>query len=453
MNWIKKKWSAVNIAFLLQHLPDWCTGRADELEKRLKLRYGEHYSKSRIGEEKEWLLRQYIVALFMMVLLLSVTGVQWQRQQAEFTEQLKRPAYGEATDYLNTRITAEYQGTSVKKNVTLRIRPQMLSDHELQKRLTDCSARMKAYILAENKDAHHVNTGLRLPKREERSGVNIDWSSEPAGLVSQTGELNYIAIQKPQWVTMKAELSLGQQHLNAEYQLRLLPAKEKEAYEEALAQQIQQVGKSISAGTYGEAIELPRVGNNGIRFSWKRAVPYTGTWILLLTTLVIAALFRSRYQRIDREILQYRERLRKEFPGVVTELVLLLNAGLVVTEAFCRIGGGNPDSEKNTLEQEFHNLCQRISMSNGSLSKELLAFTRRTGVRELIRLATIINDNLDKGSELSEKLEAESRLVWMNRKKGAEEEGRKMEVKLTMPLVLLLLIVVLITIAPIFLEM
>ena len=54
---------------------------------------------------------------------------------------------------------------------------------------------------------------------------------------------------------------------------------------------------------------------------------------------------------------------------------------------------------------------------------------------------------------MTEKLESESDILWTQRKKIAEEKGRIAETKLTFPLALLLLVLILITAAPAIMEM
>ena len=84
---------------------------------------------------------------------------------------------------------------------------------------------------------------------------------------------------------------------------------------------------------------------------------------------------------------------------------------------------------------------------------ELREFARKSGIKELIRVANIICDNVSKGTGLTEKLQAESEILWMNRKKNCEERGRLAETKLTLPLVIFLLVLIVITIAPALLEL
>ena len=64
------------------------------------------------------------------------------------------------------------------------------------------------------------------------------------------------------------------------------------------------------------------------------------------------------------------------------------------------------------------------------------------------RFASIISENINKGSELVEKLESEGDMLWLNRKKRIEERAKLADTKLTLPLVILLITLITITIAP-----
>ena len=70
------------------------------------------------------------------------------------------------------------------------------------------------------------------------------------------------------------------------------------------------------------------------------------------------------------------------------------------------------------------------------------------GVSQFSRLAGIIRDNQLKGFDISGKLKNEAELLWDLRKRNAEERGRLAETRLTMPLALLLLVLLLVTAAP-----
>jgi len=143
-------------------------------------------------------------------------------------------------------------------------------------------------------------------------------------------------------------------------------------------------------------------------------------------------------------------------PGFINKIVLLLEAGMVLSKAFVQIMDDydrlREDGQKYYYEQ-LRTVRIRMRDTNSPMHIEFAAFAKRSGVRELMRLSNIINDNINKGFDLVSKLRRESEVMWFERKKRSEEKGRIAETKLTVPLMILLLVLITITIAPAMMEM
>lgn len=128
-------------------------------------------------------------------------------------------------------------------------------------------------------------------------------------------------------------------------------------------------------------------------------------------------------------------------------MVLLLNAGLVLTTAIAKIA---EEDKQSYFYSEIRAIYSRMKSVNSAFDAEFRDFARRSGVRELLRLSNIITDNMNKGTELVSKLEQESALMWHMSKKQVEERGRIAESKMTFPMAVMLLALILVTSAPAF---
>ena len=95
----------------------------------------------------------------------------------------------------------------------------------------------------------------------------------------------------------------------------------------------------------------------------------------------------------------------------------------------------------------------RLQAAGTGLAVEFADVAARSGQREVMRFSAILSDNIDKGTSLSDKLVRESEMLWALRKKSAEEAGRIAETKLTFPMALQLLVVILVTVTPAAMEM
>ena len=83
----------------------------------------------------------------------------------------------------------------------------------------------------------------------------------------------------------------------------------------------------------------------------------------------------------------------------------------------------------------------------------LYVYARQSGMRDLIRFASLALDCSGRGSELAEKLDRERQQLWGDRLNAAKAKAREAETKLSLPLMLLLLVMVVIAISPALLEM
>ena len=151
-----------------------------------------------------------------------------------------------------------------------------------------------------------------------------------------------------------------------------------------------------------------------------------------------------------------KESILKELPEFINKMILLINAGVVINTAFITIMNEREKMQmydKNYFYGQMKNIYIKVTRARGSLNSELKSFAKRSGVRKLMRFSNIIDDNIEKGVGLVEKLKRESEILWFARKKQSEEKGRAAETKMTFPLVILLLVLVIITVAPAMIEL
>ena len=140
---------------------------------------------------------------------------------------------------------------------------------------------------------------------------------------------------------------------------------------------------------------------------------------------MILIVYFKRYDRIDREIKEAETSVNRDLPEFINKLVLLLNAGLVFSSAFSKIIEDYESFYHTKKAEQSHTKFlyeemleyRKKSLNQRIPDRELKEFSQRCGVREMVRLTAIISDNWDKGSTLAEKLESESNLLWIGRKK------------------------------------
>jgi Flp pilus assembly protein TadB len=228
-------------------------------------------------------------------------------------------------------------------------------------------------------------------------------------------------------------------------------------YKRSLENSLTNVVDDISESEEGDEISLPDSTASGIRLSWKEPGSYSLLALLAILIVIGFAAYRSRYSIVDKAVERWREGVCRDFPGFLNKLLLLLNAGLVITSAITKIADDYSahfnEGEERYFYEELCGIRDRMRASNSTLTVEFADMATRSGQREVMRFSTILADNIDKGNALAEKLAQESQTLWRARKKIAEEKGRLAETKLTFPMVLQLLVIILITVTPAVMSM
>lgn len=228
--------------------------------------------------------------------------------------------------------------------------------------------------------------------------------------------------------------------------------------EEQMDYYLRSIADNVNLDVSERKVSLPAKLETGESITWhveEKKQSNTFTIVLMMIGAIIL-LYREKYAAVRRKEAEEQESVLRQLPGFINRLVLLLNAGLVINSAFERAVEESVAvrKEKNDyFYMNLNNIYASMKTANGSMGQELKAFARRSKVQELMRVSNIINDNVSKGTELTGKLQSESELLWIGRKKRCEEIGRLAETKLTLPLMLFLLVLIVITIAPALLEL
>ncbi|MEG0829034.1 MAG: type II secretion system F family protein [Anaerovoracaceae bacterium] len=230
------------------------------------------------------------------------------------------------------------------------------------------------------------------------------------------------------------------------------PKTEKEQIDEGIKEVIREINKD----TKSKKVVLPSKLSSGEILQWKQVRKNNTILILLVMAMILFLLHRSRLDELVREEKAARESIIKELPEFINNLILLLNAGTVLNGAFIKVMEEHEEisgQKSNYFYDQLGVMYKRVKETNGSINEAFREFAKRSSVKELMRVSNVINDNIKKGSDMVGKLQQESLMLWFARKQQAEEKGRLAETKLTMPLVILLLVLIMVTIAPALMEL
>ena len=348
-------------------------------------------------------------------------------------------------------LTGDYGGVRETRDVAFTVNPREETAAEQAARLEAFLETLPERILGKNASLSHVFVDLVLP--EELDGIRIEWAPERPDVLDSAGTLYPEAIgEEPVTFGLTAEASLGEETRTETFEVtvgRPVTEAEKRLY---LAMRMDDWTAWAAGEPTEEAVRLASETADGIRLSWERK----GVSFVLPAAFGCAfaglLLYEAKRQKEKREAAVRRRALERAYPGFLDELVLYLNAGLVLQTAVVRIAESRPDAD-DAFYGALRGIVRDVEEKNVPLRTGFRAFARETQLPQLLRFSSVLDDAVLKGVGIASKLELEVLLLRNGALRTAAEKGRKAETKLAFPLALLLGALLLVTLAPVLLGM
>ncbi|MBP3816526.1 MAG: type II secretion system F family protein [Firmicutes bacterium] len=223
--------------------------------------------------------------------------------------------------------------------------------------------------------------------------------------------------------------------------------------EDMMETEISKLTRTINQ-SQGDVLILPQQLGDDMTLSWKRN-DNRMTWLLpmIFPPLILIFMYRGERDEIKQKDRREAEYIVSELPSFNNKLVLLLGSGLVYEESLRRIAASVVEGESYVLPQKIKEVVKEAENTNKDATKILNEYARQKKISELKRVTTIIMDNQKMGTDLRSKLVLEGELLWDKRKKRAEELGKIAESKLTLPLGIMLISLLVVTAGPAMMQM
>ena len=155
--------------------------------------------------------------------------------------------------------------------------------------------------------------------------------------------------------------------------------------------------------------------------------------------------------KLKKQKQRQREDIILDLPSFINQLLLLMDSGLVLNEAMRRVAyeyGRLPEEQQSYFTREVAEILRRCEKSGENLINEIYAFAGRSDVKELIRTANFLYENKNRGTEIWDRLSDLSEDLWEERKRLCMERIKVSETKMSFPLGIMLISLILMTSAP-----
>lgn len=397
------------------------------------------------GSESAFVKKAGMLAAALAVLLLALLLARL--LAPELDELLIRPPYGTESEDLGMELEMSLGKQKLKEAVDITVQPGKLGAAEAGRLFSSLWEELPGMICEGSLNS--VSKDLELPQEYDNGKVRLFWESSDPDVLSEDGSIDFLAATQGMRMSLSCTAEAGDFTDRKEF--AVIIDKASADLENSFRRRMELLALELSASDSGAVLVLP-MESGGAQLDWKLSRS-SGAVPLIFTALLSGLfLYFSRYDSLEKKLKNDAEAFRNELPNMILQLILLLNAGLVSTAAFEELLEQNKRSS-NPLYIQLRLAMQRCRESNSSFSNELYSLARRSECKEFIRFANLVYENSARGTQLAEKLERERSSMWSGRLNMAKARAKTAETKLSFPLLLLLLSVVIVSIAPAFLQM
>lgn len=329
---------------------------------------------------------------------------------------------------------------------------QTMKQSEIETIFAETRRRISQEMLGTNESWQEVSGPLVFPQRTE-NGVYLKYETSDARRISDKGEVDGIGSEKGKEVeirvTMLFENSLSRFSLKA----MVVPPRTKEERLSALRLRAENIRKELADGSKEEILERER--KQGIKI--KEASDGEGFGMILISAVVLTVLpFFERFRETERKVKRRQKMIAEKLPLLMEQLILMMNAGLILSEALQRAAESFPEEaqEEGGLFWEIRGICQRAEQTKRPVTALLCDYAVESGVPELVRFSMMLADHVNRGSaSLVRQLKTERGYAIEQQWKEKEGKCREMEVRLAGPLFLLLAVILMLATGPVWIGM
>lgn len=167
-------------------------------------------------------------------------------------------------------------------------------------------------------------------------------------------------------------------------------------------------------------------------------------FVAMLAVAIVAYIYYGR--TLPDKIARRQDRMLSEFSEVVSKLALLVNAGMILHEAWEKVSASG-DSD---LYQEMQRSV--IEMKNGVPETDAIyTFGQRCIMPEIKKFSSTLIQGITKGpAELSAMLTQQSKEVWETKQQMMRRKGERANSQLLFPMILVFIGILIMVLVPIF---
>lgn len=192
----------------------------------------------------------------------------------------------------------------------------------------------------------------------------------------------------------------------------------------------------------------------GFTTEWREKKEWLSLKILALEGLSVVLIIFARRREQENLKIKRREKREFQYPEIVNQLLILIEAGMTTRQAWHRIAHQYIEKQKKKLveESECYELIVQMDRRLSEGEKERASYEWLANQMDSMcyrRLIRLLINNLEKGSsDLCQQLNVEAKQAYDQRLLLAKKLGEEASTKMLVPMMLMMVLVMVIVMAP-----
>lgn len=390
--------------------------------------------------------RAAAVMILVSVLAIFAQISEMADEKSDVKSELVRPAYGEGG--YEEEMTLHVENVLDGYSYHVVVPEQVLSKQEERNQLEAAQQEIDGEFA---KNSGEVREKVEIHNNYQDGRVSADWEFDPYDVIDDEGVV--VAENVPdEGILVKAEVTLKCESSEciSERYFRIMPKILNE--EQKILQEIGTYLHSQETGTEN-TLKLPEqlAGKNLVWSTKKEYLPEKIIFLGIVTAILLPIVEQSREK--DREK-KRKAVLELQYADMVSNLALLLGAGMTVSSAWNRLTTNyiNKRNKKTVCGKEvYEEMIKTVYEIKNGMGEERAyeRFGERCGGYRYRKFGNLLSQNLKKGSRgLTKLLEQEAEEAFEERKSMARKLGEEAGTKMLFPMILMLGAVMLILAFP-----
>ncbi len=343
-----------------------------------------------------------------------------------------------------------------KQHVDVVVFPRQLTEEQCQELIEKAILEFEQTYLGENESADAVWQDLVFQSSFCDGMVTAVYTSDAPLIVWEDGSVSLESVAESGRL-VALEITFLCQETQVEYNCYVNVKKPEDAITQSREERYIQVVQEEEKETRDqEKFVLPKE-IAGEQIHWSKKID-SNIFVLVVLGGVAIICLRQQSEQFDRQQQKIREKmLLQEYPHMVTQISLLMGAGMPITTAWERMVKEylqkqiDIDDKKaqKTLYLEEMLVTYRMISEGVSIRSAIEEFGVRVGLPQYRKLSALLVQNMRNGTkEIVEMLDVEAGIAVEDQKRSVRKQGEETGTKLLFPMLLLFLMVLIAVMYP-----